>query len=237
MRASLPHSPNSQRTLWLLFAFFLSAQVADAQDDSSAETFRSNSLEAATSRLIDIQKAIYIGPRYFPYFQKFGKGHPFLPDFSSQTDEIEYDGVLYRPVDLIYDIFKDQVIIENPNSERIILLGKKIQRFVIDGKEFQPVDTVSGLTPGFYEILYNNDIALVAKWSKSLRGYLWKQKVNYFVVTDRAYAIDNKSDLLNVFKDKQVDIKNFIRDNKLNFKENNGDDLRRVVQFYVSSKQ
>jgi hypothetical protein len=237
MRASLLHSPNSQRTLWLLFAFFLSAQVASAQDDSSAETFRSNSLEAATSRLIDLQKAIYIGPRYFPYFQKFGKGHPFLPDFSSQTDEIEYDGILYRPVDLIYDIFKDQVIIENPNSERIILLDEKIQRFVIDGREFKPVDTVSGLSPGFYEILYDNKISLIAKCSKSLRGYLWKEKVTFFVIRDRAHVIDNKSDLLKTFRDDQVDIKNFIRDNKLNFKKNKGDDLRRVVQFYVSSKQ
>jgi hypothetical protein len=236
MRASLPHSLNLQRTLWLLFGLILSGQSARAQFDQSAEAFRNNSLEAATSRIIDIQKGIYIGPRYFPYFQKLGKGHPFLPDLSSQPDEIEYDHILYRPVDLIYDIFKDQVIIENPNSERIILLGKKIQRFVIDGKEFQPVDTVSGLAPGFYEILYNNKTALVAKWSKSLRGYLWKQKVNYFVVTDRAYAIDKKSDLLKVFRDKQIEIKNFIRDNKLNFKKNKADDLRRVVEVYMYSK-
>jgi hypothetical protein len=205
---------------------------------ASEKRFYASSVKAALGNLAEDEKAIYSGPLYTQYFVKMGNdGHPFY--HSLQPEAIMYDSILYSSVNFIYDIFLDEVVVINPDSAWICLNKKKVNYFLLGGHKLTKIQNVNGLPSGFYEVLYeDNDISLFAKWTKVFNASVWKEKVSFFVVKEKVYAVHNKRELLDALGDRESEIRNFIRQNKLRFKKAQKiESFAKIVGFYSSIRK
>lgn len=173
-------------------SLFAQAQVSVATE----KRFYTSSVKAALGNLAESEKAIYSGPLYKQYFVNMGNdGHPFY--HSLQPEGIMYDSILYSSVNFIYDIFLDEVVVINPDSAWISINKNKVSYFLLGGHKLARIQNVNGLTPGFYDVLYEDkDISLFAKWTKVFNASVWKEKVSFFVVKEKVYPVNSKSEIL-----------------------------------------
>jgi hypothetical protein len=218
--------------IWMFSFALLPANSACAQKNHifTESRFYASSIDYALDNLIEEQKAIYTGPLYFQYLVKMGNdGHPFYHNL--QPESILYDGIVYSSVNFIYDVFLDEVIVINLDK-------RKIEYFFLGGHKFKKIGDVTRLPSGFYEVIYDNDaISLLAKWTKVFRASIWKEKASFFVVKEKVYPVHSKKEMLDVFADKEKEIKNFIRQHKLKFKKDKSTSFGKVVAFYSSLKK
>jgi hypothetical protein len=227
--------PHQVRSIFLsCFLCGLFHSVSGQSTIQSEQKFYNTSIQNAISNINEEQKAIYTGPVYVQYFIKMGNdGHPFFP--SLKPESITYSDIPYARVNFIYDIFKDEIAVLNPDSNWICLDKSKISKFSISGHHLRKIDTLSGIPSGFYEILHEgSNTLLLAKWSKLFKASVWVEKVTFFLITEKVYPLSNKKDLLQALRDKDNEIKNFIDDNKLNFKKEKRSDFKKVLEFYSS---
>jgi hypothetical protein len=201
---------------------------------TTEKRFYDHSIEYALDNLIKDQSGLYAGPLYHQYFIKMGNdGHPFYHDL--RPESIVYDNILYAPADFIYDIFIDEVIVINPDSNWISLDKRKISQFFLGGHKFEKIERLPGLAPGFYEIVYrDNTRSLLAKWKKVFSASVWKGKVSFFVVDDKVHPVQSKKEMINMFSDKEREVKAFIRQHKLKFKRGESSSYKKVIEFYSS---
>jgi hypothetical protein len=221
----------------IVFAALSVVTAANAQVATRAEKlFYSASVTNALDHLVDDQRAIYSGSNYLQYYVSKGNdGHPFFQ--SMKPESIVYEGILYTSIDFIYDVFLDELIILNPDTSWLRLRTDKIAEFRMGGRRFERLDSVAGLKAGFYEILHwDENVSLVAKWSKVFRASVWKEKVDFFILREEVYEIANKKKLIGALSDKQNELQAFIRDNKLPLKKNKASAFTEIVKFYSSLK-
>jgi hypothetical protein len=222
----------------VLLLVLLANVFAYTQDLTFSEKrFYATSVGYALDNIDEDQRNIFTGPQYHQYFIKMGNdGHPFF--FDLRPESITYDGITYKDVNFIYDIFLDEVVVINPDSNWISLDKNNIKHFSLGGHNVRKVESREGLAPGFYESLFeDNRISLLAKWSKVFNASVWKEKVAFFVCSDKVYRVDNRRDMMKVLADKDTEVKKFISQNKLKFGKNKSKDFKKVIEFYASLKQ
>ena len=97
------------------------------------------------------------------------------------------------------------------------------------------------LGTGFYEVLYTGRIEILAQrkkelvpWSKSMEfDAAFSQTNNYFIYKDSSYyKVNSKQELLDVLKDKQAGLKEFISKNKPDFRKHFETALLSVAMYY-----
>ena len=225
---------NCENAICFALAFFLAHAVLAQSSILSEKRFYNNSIEAAVGNQIEEQKTIYTGPEYTQYFVTKGNaGHPFFQN--TQPESITYDGVRYSSVSYVYDTFLDEIIVANPDGIWISVNKNKVTDFSLGGHYFQKINFRDDMPAGFYEILFKHDhISLVARWSKAFKASVWKEEVDFYVIREKAYSFQSKRELLEVLKDKQSEIKNYIRQNNLKFRKNKSSAFTDVVRFYSS---
>ena len=64
------------------------------------------------------------------------KGHPFFQTDSFQKGEVFYNGVLYKNVDLLYDLSHDNVIVKYSEDVNLVLVPEKTGYFNLPGHSF-----------------------------------------------------------------------------------------------------
>jgi hypothetical protein len=179
------------------------------------------------------------------------KGAPFFEGDSLLPGSIFYDGRLYENLLLQYDIVTGEIITRNylQNNE-ISLVAEKINFFVIAGHPFVRLTADSLLpafiTTGFYERLYNGNLSVFARRQKIPRmsGNAGDSETrytvynNYFVLLNGSfYRTDDKDGFLHLLEDKKDAIRQFMKQNKVNFKKRREAAMEQVAAFYDSIKQ
>jgi len=110
---------------------------------------------------------------------------------------VAYDGDLYRNVQLLYDIFSDNLILKYLRRDGFLSLVQ-LDRERVDSfevyehhfKKFDITDVNARLVPGFFDVLYTSpDLSVVAKRAKETHVITISQ-VEY-EPADRFYLIDN----------------------------------------------
>lgn len=203
----------------------------------SPSHFASTSIRQARSEVIEDQQSIFSGPSYDQYFTRLSSnGHPY---YDLKGISIEYNHIEYRNVTFLYDTYLDQLVVLRPDEKNWITLdNNRVSQINLGGHIFRYVKNVSGLKDGFYQIAATGTNAqLLAKWTKSFRASTWTQKVSLFIVKDKAYPVKSKKSLLQIFNDRQSEIRQFIKENDLKFKQNNVEDYSKVVRYYSSLVQ
>jgi hypothetical protein len=226
---------------------------AKAQENSGLSAIYVTAYDSAISNLTESQRNIYNGREYYPYYIKptvknystYGAlvsghrpgEHPF---FSTEFKAglIVYEGVAYTKIELVYDLVRDEVVILDEKKKMICLPYGKVSKFVYAGHTFEFIDTVDGLSPGFYDVLFSStDVSLYARRSR-IQTELWRNIVTYTVkIKDSVYTVNSKKKLLIIMDDQESEIRNYIQDNNLNFRKDLEASLVKVVAYYAQLKK
>jgi hypothetical protein len=188
---------------------------------------------------------IYNGYEYFTPDRNI-KGSPYYLSDSPWPADVIYDDSYYKNIPILYDIVKDEVVINRLGQNfKISLINDKLKLFRLRSHEFirVSVDSVNGnqLATGFYDRLYNGKTIVLAKRKTRLQEtYVYsqisyeyiRQDIYYLIVDGQIVQVDSKSSVLKLFNLKKSEIKAFIRKNKLNFKSDFEKTLVAVSAYY-----
>jgi len=189
---------------------------------------------------------IYHGKEYIRNGQK-ANGFPFFETDSIRTGSITYQGFTYNNQALYYDMVSDEIIIPNYLKNALIALSPaKVDSFSIGEHVFLFLKSSASnqiSIEGYYERLFPGEPGLYAKKEKKLVTGMGSEETkyiqynSYFIkYNDIFYTVDGKSSLLEILKDKEDDLKKFIRANKLNFKKDLESALFNSVAYYSQLK-
>jgi hypothetical protein len=188
---------------------------------------------------------IYNGYEYFTPDRNI-KGSPYYLSDSPWPADVIYDDSYYKNIPILYDVVKDEVVINRLGQNfKISLVNDKLKSFRLRSHEFirVSVDSVNGnqLATGFYDRLYNGKTIVLAKRRTRLQEtYVYsqisyeyiRQDIYYLIVAGQVVQVDSKSSVLKLFNSKKSEIKAFIRKNKLNFKSDFEKTLVAVSAYY-----
>lgn len=141
-----------------------------------------------------------------------------------------YDNQEYFNVNLLYDIYSDDLIFGFYENELLLMLKlvrDKVGFFSIDDKRFVRLLNEEYNIKGFYEILFRVDkLALYIKHKKQISKrlgsegvyYEFKKKSNYILCHKHTYhKVDNKKSITKLFPEKRKLINSyFLKYNYLN---------------------
>jgi len=221
-----------------------------AQDDS---TYLKNSLARTVdnfNKSIGQQSRLYSGTEYLPYDRTI-KGNALYPLEATtwQSGAVNYDGFTYKDVPIMYDIYKDVVVILLYNKfSMLTLLSDRVHDFSLPDHHFVRVVTDSlsannsGISTGFYEQLYGGKVEVLAKRIKSIQNstnvtatietYFLAKDEYYIRKGNTYYDVGSQGSVLKVFKDKKSQLQQYIRDNNIKFKKDPEDAMAKIAAYY-----
>jgi hypothetical protein len=228
--------------------------VAYSQHDSGTNNLTQTSLDHATahhSQSAGAQLRLYNGSVYVGYRFSFKNGQPYFKGQEAGTGTVLYDGILYRNVPMWYDLLSDKVIITHHDEvSQLSLVREKVAYFILHGHTFvylRPDSLVNTrLTPGFYDLLYQGQVTLLARRINRLEQRTLpagiertlRLKVRYYIKRGgRYYAIKNQHALLQHLKDKKKELRQYIKQNKVEYGENQEHALVMMASYYDKLKK
>src|SRR5678810_197738 len=121
-----------KRLFHILLICILSRHVA--AQDANDSTLSENALNAISAyyETLGEESPLYNGSEYLEYAYTLQEGHPFfqLPTFVNGN--INLDGMMFHDVPMLYDIVKDQLIIQDfQRVYKINLPADRIQQFFL----------------------------------------------------------------------------------------------------------
>ena len=185
-------------------------------------------------RFTGAQASIYNGGDYQPFiFEKDG-----IPFFESDTlagGWVGYEGRMYEPMHIQYDLVRDQVLILNYDRKaKIVLHNELVDSFQFLNHKFLKLNenSLQNLrTTGFYDLLYNgNTIKTFANRKKSIKEVIsdntlirvfskWDRF--YIFKHDKYYLVTNKKDVFRLLNDRKSEIKAGMRRQRIKFRRTN----------------
>jgi hypothetical protein len=226
------------------FLFFFCIIKAGGQP---AETI---SYTSAPDSLLSIYQAalgtdlpLYNGRQFYGYY-KFTKESPFYPEETQwNIGSVQYENMWYRNVPLMYDIYKDEIIL-NHLSGPYILFRNRVQEFSIQDKTFIRIDEDKKkdiYINGFHQRLLAGKITLFAKRikiaeedkSSSILEIKFIFKTRFYILKDGRYTfIGSRKSLLALLNDKSSELRQYIKKAKLKYRANRELYITQVADFY-----
>jgi hypothetical protein len=235
--------------LFKCLVFLFVTKTAVAQSATADSLFMQQLADQTASRymqMIGRQSRIYNGLQYPGYPYSFVKGHPFFKAEGFRKGVMEYDGILYKDVQLLYDELSDILIIQL-KEQFLQLPSARVASFSIEQNHFVAIlkDSLHNNVPGkaaFYEVLFDGKIPLYRQEVKSIfeeltsdQGilrYIQSKPTYYIRKGNNYFTVRNKRAILKVFSNKKKEIRTFIKDNQLNFTNDPEGYLVKVVRYY-----
>jgi hypothetical protein len=236
--------------LILIVTYFVSLPFSFGQgaivDTTFADRSFANAARVYNSSIRD-QSLLYNGIEYKPFPEPYD-GHPFFESEYVEEGTVFFDGEVYEGMPIQYDLLSDLLILEHydqlgyvgmmqPHQEKITQFSLLNHTFIlVDG------DSTGGmLKDGFYDLLYNGSVKILAKRKKSVvRDFensqikiSFPQKNGYFLMKDNQYfPIKNKSSIVRALKANKRLFKQFITKNQLDFNENKENSIVALAAYY-----
>ncbi len=186
------------------------------------------------------------GSEYAGYDVNF-IGNPFFDTTAMQPGSVYYDGTLYENLPILFDICNDAVIINRYNQDfRIRLVNEKIGYFSLLSHTFVRIvpDSASRLVIGigFYDRVYKGKMEVLVRRKKIIKddpvvnGEIksrYKAVENYFIKRNNAYfPVRTEKSVVRLFKDRDKEIRRYIKKNKLSFKKQPEYAIIQVARYY-----
>jgi len=188
---------------------------------------------------------IYNGKEYI-YYHFIMEGDPFFITVELSNGWVGYAGRIYVPVRLGYDIQRNQVTIASAdNFSRIVLNNELVDSFYFSGHTFIRLkeDYKQNLnTTGFYDLLYNGRMTLLARRIKLMEDvikdntvvHVFTEKDRFYIRKDGLYyLVSNKKEAFRLFADKQHQVKKMLRRAHIKINRKNFETgVQKAVEFY-----
>lgn len=178
------------------------------------------------------------GIRYKEKFRTKNGNHKFYLSAKFIKGDIVYDGQPFYDIEMKYDLFEDQIIINLPTQagySLFQLIKDHIESFNIEGTTFikladNEVNNSTNTITGFYEIslqspnliLYNKHLKIRIKFLDNKVVFSeFKNKNEYYIYYQNSYfLIKRKSDLTKIFPLQKKIITSYYNSNKFLQKSN-----------------
>lgn len=186
---------------------------------------------------------LYNGNAYTPNYLKTN-GHRYYNSDLPQQGSINYNDIWYHDVQLQYDLVSDQLLLVQTNGKIITLVREKVSAFNINQHQF--INLISNDdNANIYELLEQDGIGLLAKRKKRIPAELKAEELpkvetinSYFILKENTVLpFGNKKELLHILKDQKTAIENYIKTQKIKFKNNLEEAYIAIVKFYNHTNQ
>lgn len=166
---------------------------------------------------------------------------------------VSTNGKTFKNLLIRYDIYSDEIMIPL-NREEILQLNKEmIDSFSINFENIVykfiriQEDTLNSLKgyKGYFNVLYKQKSALYIKYKKTISpditeksdgAFLQTHKI-YFAKDNNVYPITTINDLYEALNAEKMQIKNYIKDNKLKVSKSKPESFLPVIRFYDNLSQ
>ena len=194
---------------------------------------------------------LFSGPEYVDYSLRYHvrNGHPFFLTSEKQAGSIYYNNQHFSSLQLAYDLVLDQVVLQQPGSPLMLrFIDEHVRSFTIGGHRFTRLvaDSTTGkaLRTGYYEVLLDSPVQVLARHTKRLQEHLVQPYVNVeFTATDnlfiqkagRYYPVASKSSVTRLFADHSKEVQKYIQEHGLKFsKARRETDIVALAAYYGS---
>ncbi|MDB5235608.1 MAG: hypothetical protein JWR44_2601 [Hymenobacter sp.] len=176
---------------------------------------------------------LFSGPEYLDYSKRYhlSEGHQFFETPEKQAGSVYYNNHRFAGLRLGYDIVLDQVLISPPSSPLTLrLINEKVRTFTVNGHRFDRLVADSAtskvIRTGYYEVLLDSTVRVLAKHSKRLQEHLVQSNLNVqFTQTDKLfiykagtyYPVNKKGAAMRAFADRGKEMQAYLKDHKLSF--------------------
>jgi len=218
---------------------------AQGSNPGSPATLALTNSKLNYNKQIDYQSRLFNGVKYVEYEAGF-TGNAYYQGSEFQNANLHYDGVDFYSVPILYDLYKQMVVVKYPADQSYMsLINNKLDMFSIGSHTFIRIDADSkqkDIETGFYELLYNGKSQFVKKHTKDIQveksglniQNIFYEHTSYFLLKDGIYyPVSGKRSMLNVFKDKKKDLDAYIKANKIDFNDNQEEEgMIKVATYY-----
>lgn len=231
-------------SIFLLFFKTSKGQVS-FQDTSHQSAILDNYIQDYTTAIGE-QSRLYNGPEYQQY-NSLVKGNVYYNDVNVwKYGTVCYDNVVYKNVPMMYDIYKDCVVVLYFNKFSLFyLLNDKLQYFDLFDHHFISVDADSlnnpNINSGIYNQLYKGKTEVLMKTPKVIQisssgnlesHFASGQKKVYLKNRNVYYSINGNGSILKAFEDKKKQVQQYIKAKGINYKKDQEMALIQLAFFY-----
>ncbi|QEC76927.1 hypothetical protein [Mucilaginibacter ginsenosidivorax] len=205
-------------------------------DDSTMQKIAIGHVVDAYNTSIGQMSRLYNGPEY-EFYDPLIKGNACFLDVNAfKTGSVNYDGIFYANVPMMYDINKDLVVTLLYNGfSKYSLINSRLQSFDLLSHHFVYVaadstNQASSISSGLYEEIYGGNLQVLVKWTKSIQSistqttletFFTEAKKHYYLKKgNNYYSTGGQGAFLNALKDKKKELQQYIKANKISFKDN-----------------
>ena len=199
-------------------------------------------IEQTTDNILDNPDRFIAGKLYVPRGTR--ENHPYFKDFAWKSGAVIFQDQHYPVRMMRYDIELDALIIMKTIKTLgyPIMLNQKLAReFIIDGRHFEFIDSVS--KPGYYESVYRGHTAVWARYKKtnsnSMKGTpKYASSIRFILILDGSYIeIKNLRELYSLFDEKKAELKTYRRQNHLSFAVDKTGTMSQLVKYFDTIHQ
>lgn len=219
-----------------LFSFWFSWPTQGQTDNSLEKNYRS---------IIPLDQEIVSGG-YFVDPPKEIEGHPYFETKTFESGQITINGLTYKDVPLLYNIWKDEVLTFQPiHKQKILIRADKINEFMIYLNTpviFIRLEENTGYIHhgnGIYELVVDGNASLLVKHRKQTKSKReisrfqdeFYQQVDFFLKKEENTAhITTKKQAFEFLQLDKKQLRNPIRENRLDFRR----DRRSFLSFLTT---
>lgn len=195
---------------------------------------------------IEKQSRLYNGIEHQGYSFKI-KGHAYFLQKEMTKGTLVYDELEFANVSIMYDLLKEQVIIQhNNNFSKVGLVSEKVKEFTLYNHHFirLVIDSASHspLTTGFYDEVYKGHLNVLIRRTKWIEETVKDELEREFISLDlfyiqkagTYYPIRNYKGLMAVLKDRSKEIKQYLRRNRIKYRKGPENAIVKAVVYYDS---
>ncbi|MDQ2862033.1 MAG: hypothetical protein M3R50_00025 [Bacteroidota bacterium] len=219
--------------LLLLSIFFSISSFSQNANKDSLTGVQLKNIVSLYDHYTDGNAPIYNGTEYLYYTFK-RDGIPFFYSDTLQRGWVSYEGKIYNPLSLTYDLTRNQVVILFPDSiSTIVLQNQFIDSFYLANHTF--INLVQApqqnlYNTGFYDLLYNGGVQLLARRTKLMSEIIKDNSVItvispkvFFYIHEEGmyYLVNNQKDVFKLFNNKKHELRKEMRKEHLKFKRKN----------------
>jgi hypothetical protein len=183
------------------------------------------------------------GIRYVNLYPS-AEGHPFLGEDSFYKGNIIINNLIYRDMEIKYDICNQEIILQYPyftgNPDKIILIKEFIDEFEMDDRLFRKY-TFPETGPRFYQVVSRGNIYCLYFWKKDLvKGssvqifykYSPERKVSYLVIDNKLCSFSSRKSFIKLFPSQyHKEIIQYLKSNKMWIRNDTEIKIRQLMDF------
>jgi hypothetical protein len=200
---------------------------------------------------IGAQLPLNNGPEYSFYNPLEIRGSAYFMELPFTPGDVYYDGAGYKGVQLLYDLYKDEVAaLLYDHFTKYILIKSRVASFDLAGHHFinispdsLPANTV--LKGGYYDELYHGRTQVITKRYKVIQNYQSNggimEAYNFFTDVKEVfyirrggvyYPVSGQGGALDVLQDRKKELRQYIKLNKLKFGQDPHGVLASIAAYY-----